>query len=68
MILEIIRVVTYVLFIIIKIEDFDINNILIDEKPDENILLYNISYKCLIDSKLLRIRFDQTDEFSRVSD
>ena len=27
---------------IIKIEDFDIDNILIDEKPHEYILVYNI--------------------------
>ena len=30
---------------IIKIEDFDINNILMYEKPFENIFVYNISYK-----------------------
>ena len=36
----------------IKIEDFDPNNILIDEKSSENILVYNILYKRLIDSNL----------------
>ena len=30
---------------IIKFEDFDFANILLDEKPQENILIYNISYK-----------------------
>ena len=40
---------------IIKIEDFDLVNILIVKKSYENILVYNISYKCLIDSKPLRI-------------
>ena len=35
---------------VITIEDFDIN-ILIDEKPCENILVYNILYKSLRDSK-----------------
>ena len=30
---------------IIKLEDFDIDNILIDEKLHENILVYDISYK-----------------------
>ena len=30
---------------IIKIEDFDFDNILIDEKSYGNILVYNISYK-----------------------
>ena len=39
---------------IVKIENFNINNILIDEKPYENILVYNSSYKSLIDSKPLR--------------
>ena len=35
---------------ITKNEDFNINNILIDEKSFENILVYNILYKRLIDS------------------
>ena len=51
---------------IIKIEDFDLDNILIDEKSYENILVYNISYKSLIDSKPLYIRFDKIDGFIRV--
>ena len=53
---------------LIKIEDFDYDNILIDEKSYENILVYNISYKRLIDSKPLRIRFDKIDGFIRVYD
>ena len=36
---------------IIKIEYFYLDNILIDEKLYKNILVYNISYKSLIDSK-----------------
>ena len=32
---------------IIKIENFDFDNILIDEKPYKNILVYDISYKNL---------------------
>ena len=36
------------LFIIIEFEDFDLDNILIDGKPHENILIYNISYKTLV--------------------
>ena len=35
----------------IKIEDFDFDNILLDEKSYENILIYDISYKILIDAK-----------------
>ena len=53
---------------IIKTEDFDFDNILIDEKSYENILVGNISYKSLIESKPLRIRFDKIDEVIRVYD
>ena len=41
----------------------DLDNISIDEKSHENILIYDISYKTLIDPKLLRIKFDKTDGF-----
>ena len=44
-------------------EDFDIS---VDKKSYENILVYKISYKSLIDSKPLRIRFDKIDGFIRV--
>ena len=53
---------------IIKTEDFNLDNILIDEKSFENILIYNISYKSLSDAKPLRIRFDKIDGFIRVYD
>ena len=53
---------------IIKLEDFDLDNILIDEKSHENILIYNISYKTLIDQKPLRIIFDQIDGFIIIYD
>ena len=46
---------------IIKIENFNLVNILIDEKSYENILVYNISYKTLIDAKPLRIRLDELE-------
>ena len=36
---------------IIKLEDFDIDNTLIDKKPHESILIYGILYKTLIDLK-----------------
>ena len=36
---------------IIKTEDFDLENILIDEKSYKNILVYNISCKSLIVAK-----------------
>ena len=38
---------------IIKLEDFDLDNILIDEKSNENILTCEISYKTLIGLKPL---------------
>ena len=48
---------------IIKIEDFDFNNILIDETSFENILIYNISYKTLIGANALRIRSNKVHRF-----
>ena len=39
-----------------------------DEKSYENILVYNIWYKKLIDYKPLCIRFDKIDGFIRVYD
>ena len=53
---------------IIKFEDFDIDYILINEKSYGNILVYKISYKTLIGSKPLRIRFDKTDRVIKVYD
>ena len=52
----------------IKIEDFDLDNTLIDEKSYENILVYNISHKSLIDSKALRIRSDNINGLIEVYD
>ena len=50
---------------IIKLEDFDI---VIDEKANENILIYDILYKTLICSKPLCIRFHKIDGFIRIYD
>ena len=50
----------------IKFEYFDPDNILMDEKSHESTLVSNISYKSLIDSKPLRIKFDKKDGFIRV--
>ena len=52
----------------IKLKDFDIDNILIDEKSHENILIYDISYKTLIYSKPSRIRFNKINGFIRICD
>ena len=48
-----------------KTDDFDRDNISIDEKSYENILVYNILYNSLIDFKPLRIRFDNITGFIR---
>ena len=44
---------------IIKLEDFGLDNTLIDEKSHENFLIYGISYKTLISSKPVQTRFDK---------
>ena len=43
----------------------NLDNILIDENPSGNILVYNISYKTLIAAKPLRIKFDEIVGFIR---
>ena len=53
---------------IIKLEETDLNNISIDQKSHENVLIYDISYKTLICSKLLRIRFDKIDGIIKTYD
>ena len=52
----------------LKIEDLDFDSILLDEKSDENILIYNISYKTLTGTKPSRMRFDKVHGLIRVSD
>ena len=52
---------------IIKLEDFDLGNILIDKKSLENSLIYDISYKTLIGPKPLQIRFGKRDGFIGIS-
>ena len=53
---------------IIKLEDFDLDNILIDKKSHQNIWIYDISYKTSIGSKPLHIRFDKIHRFIRIFD
>ena len=53
---------------IIKIYDFNLDNILIDEKSYKNFLVYKISYKTLFDAKPLGIRSNKIDRFIRVYD
>ena len=52
----------------IKIKGFHFDNILMDDKPYENILVYQIPYKTLIVAKPLRIMFDKAVGFIRVYD
>ena len=47
----------------IKIEDFDFDDILIYKKSYEKILIYELLYKNLIGTKRLRISFDKMDGF-----
>ena len=51
---------------IIKFEDFDFDNILIDKKSLENILIYDVSYKTLIETNPLHISFDKIDGIIRI--
>ena len=43
---------------IIKFKNFDLDDVLIDKKPNEHILVYKISHKTLIASKTFHTRFD----------
>ena len=61
----------------IELVDFDLDDILIDEKSHalivkityfENTLTYHISYKTLIDPKPLSIRFDKINGFIGIND
>ena len=51
---------------ILKLENFDLDNIFLDEKSHKNILIYDISYKTLIGSKPLWIRFNKIDGIIRI--
>ena len=53
---------------IIKIKDFDFDNVLINERLRKNILVYNMSYKTLIGEKPVRIRFAKVNGFISVYD
>ena len=53
---------------IIILEDFDLDNILIDKKSHESFLICDISYETLSSSKPLHIRFDKIDGIIRIYD
>ena len=46
-------------FDIIKIEDFDFDNNLLDRKSYKNIVLYDILYETLIRAKSLHMMFNE---------
>ena len=48
---------------IIKIENFVFNNVLLDEKLYQNILIFDVVYKTLIVSRPLRITFNKVNGF-----
>ena len=64
----VLKIARVIFLMTIKLEDFDLDNILIDKKSHENIFIYDVSYKTLIDPKSLRIRFDKIDAFIRIYD
>ena len=53
---------------IIKLEDFELDNVLVDEKPHENVLICDISYETLIGPKPLQTEFDKIDRLIRIED
>ena len=53
---------------VIKFQDFNLDDVLIDEKLYQNILVYDISHKILIDGKPLCVRFNKMDGFIKVYD
>ena len=64
----VLKIVPVIISETIKLKDFDLDNILIDKNSFENILIYDISYKNLIDPKPLRIRLDKINGFIRIYD
>ena len=51
---------------IMKVEDIDLDNILLDKKSYENILTLDISYKTFMCAKPLRIRLDEVDGIIKI--
>ena len=53
---------------VIKLQDFDLDNILIYEESYENIFIYDISYKTLNGSRPLWVTSDKIDGIIRIDD
>ena len=62
------KIVRVTISMTIKLEGFDLDDILMDQKSHENILIYDISYETSIYPKSSRIRFDKVDGFIRIYD
>ena len=58
----VLKIVRVIISMTSEVEDSDFDNILLDEKSWENILIYYISYKTLIDAKFM---FDKVEGFIR---
>ena len=63
-----IKIIRVIILMTIKLEDFDLDNILTDEKSHKNILIYDILYKTSTGSKPLQIRFNKIGGFIRIYD
>ena len=50
---------------VININDIDLDNILLDEKSYENILVYDVAYKARYGATPLHIIFDKEDGYIR---
>ena len=57
-----------ILLMTTKFKGFDFDNVLVDEKPHENVLIYNISHETWLILNSLRIRFNQINELIRIHD
>ena len=53
---------------IIKVNDLDLDNILLDEKSYENILIYDVARKTRYDTKHFRVIFEKLDGYIRKHD
>ena len=53
---------------IIKVQDFDFDNILLDEKSYKGIFIHDVSWKTLIGARFLCIMLDKVDGFIRYYD
>ena len=53
-------------YTIMRMIDIDYIDILLNEKKEKNILIYDISYKTFMESIPLLMRFDEIDGFIKI--